>query len=539
MKLNTILLYFNTVKSLSFRQTIGRMYAKIKIKFHLYRLPPVPKLVETGINNCAEFIEVDEFNSRDEILKGNFCFSNEKNTLGNPIDWNPKLMKPACNLHIHFFNFLYLLHDNEKIEICRSWINYHTIGQGNAQYPYAASLRICSWIRCKVNDQIVNESLYTQAAFLYRNNEFYVPANHYLENAKALIFAGLYFNGAGESNKWLQKGLRILKKEIPIQVLEDGGYYERTFTYQRIAFQILLDVINILPDKYPEKKKFINTAKKMADFYLSILHPDKNIALFSDSILDKINQPEIILNYAEKVIKYSPVEKNNFYSTGYFRYKTDDIFFIIDGGIISPDRIPGHGHADIFSYELSVNDDRIIIDSGVSTYTEGKSRDYCRSTRAHNTVCVDGKNQAELWGSFRVGRRFEPHDVKTEIQNEYYKFSGFFDGFSKMIGDNIVHYRIVEIFSKEKKIIIKDEVKGIGNHLVESMIHLHPEVNILVEDERIELSNRNIFIKILSGAIRIENGTYSPQLGYEIPNKVISLYSKSHLPITLVYEIHY
>jgi len=80
-------------------------------------------------------------------------------------------------------------------------------------------------------------------------------------------------------------------------------------------------------------------------------------------------------------------------------------FLIFDCGPLGPDYQPGHGHSDVLSYELTLQGQRVIVDTGVSSYEQGPERYYERSTAAHNTVRVDGLEQAEIWGGFRVGRR--------------------------------------------------------------------------------------------------------------------------------------
>ena len=77
-------------------------------------------------------------------------------------------------------------------------------------------------------------------------------------------------------------------------------------------------------------------------------------------------------------------------------------------GRVSPDYLPPHAHADTLAYELWIRDKPVITDSGVFEYTPGAWRDFFRWTRAHNTLVVDGYDQSEVWGSFRVARRAFP-----------------------------------------------------------------------------------------------------------------------------------
>src|SRR5262249_13366878 len=100
-----------------------------------------------------------------------------------------------------------------------------------------------------------------------------------------------------------------------------------------------------------------------------------------------------------------------FPDTGYFVIRKEQTALLYDVGLVCPDDLPAHAHADIFTYELSIEGRRWIVDSGVREYQAGAWRDYARSTRAHNTVVVNGQNQVDVWSSFRVGRRVRPRQV--------------------------------------------------------------------------------------------------------------------------------
>src|SRR5262249_20300286 len=63
-----------------------------------------------------------------------------------------------------------------------------------------------------------------------------------------------------------------------------------------------------------------------------------------------------------------------------------------------------HAHADALSFQLWVDGRPAVVDPGTYTYEAGADRDWFRSTRAHSTVAVDGRDQFELWGAFRAGR---------------------------------------------------------------------------------------------------------------------------------------
>ena len=93
---------------------------------------------------------------------------------------------------------------------------------------------------------------------------------------------------------------------------------------------------------------------------------------------------------------------------GYVSIKKKNFNAILDVAEIGPSDLPGHAHADTLSFELSLFQKRIIVNSGSSEYGEGEIRQYERSTKAHNTVVVDDENSSEIWAGFRVARRASP-----------------------------------------------------------------------------------------------------------------------------------
>jgi hypothetical protein len=63
---------------------------------------------------------------------------------------------------------------------------------------------------------------------------------------------------------------------------------------------------------------------------------------------------------------------------------------IIDCDAVSPSYQPGHTHCDMLSYELALDGRPVFVDTGVYDYEPSAERAWSRSTRAHNTVGVDG-----------------------------------------------------------------------------------------------------------------------------------------------------
>ena len=185
------------------------------------------------------------------------------------------------------------------------------------------------------------------------------------------------------------------------------------------------------------------TIERMVHYLPVVLHPDGEIALFSDSAIGNAPPPRDVISQAANLFHVEPPRSDQAISradSGYFRIGDVNDALIIDAGLCCPDELPAHAHCDVLSFELSLSGSRVIVDSGVYSYQELKWRNMFRSTSSHNTIKVDGLEQAEIWGSFRVGER--PRKVKGRIdkEGEWDIFWGEHDAYRKV---GVKHLRCI------------------------------------------------------------------------------------------------
>ncbi|WP_259086035.1 heparinase II/III family protein [Salinibacter ruber] len=450
-------------------------------------------------------------------------------------------MSALWRFHLHYFQYLPDLSESLRWELCREWISANPAGEQPAWHPYPTSLRIINWCKAAPREAQILESLYEQAAYLYRHLETYLLGNHLLENARALIYASHFFGDQGEASKWGKQGLEIYRAQTSEQILPDGGHFERSPMYHALMLEGYVDVLNLLSENHPDRSWLMPTVQAMSTFLLSVTHPSSRIALFNDATRNGACSTDELLGYADRVLDVQPERRAEFEETGYYVHGSDEVYVIIDGGPIGPDHLPAHAHADVFSYELSVGGKLFVVDAGVCEYRSGDMRDYVRSTKAHNTISVDRADQAECWDSFRVARRYPPCNVSFEKHGERSFFEGTFDGYDRLIGDCIDHRRRVEADGRKKQITVEDYITGEGRHTVESRIHLHPKVRVHQDREYITLEREDLYVRISTGdsTARFEDGWYCPEFGLRKPNTVIVLGGDKSLPARLSYAIRY
>jgi uncharacterized heparinase superfamily protein len=507
-----------------------------------------------------------------------FTFLHREKAFGpGQLDWSSKDMPKLWRYNLHYFDYLQDAHRSteDKYHLISDWIEHNPPGTEEAWEPYTASLRIVNWVKyfllpssTSINANPLEngstggggntkpkpewlESLYQQALWLERNIEYHILANHYLKNGVALFFAGVYFDGV-DADRWLKKGLKILREELAEQFLADGGHYERSPMYHSICVTDYLDILNLAQNSQgalslDEQTTFTQKITTSLNFLTEICVPDDDIPLLNDSAFGVAPSPEQIFEYSKKVIGYDPPVKpsgltiHNHVASGYFTCRNGQDSIFIDCGNIGPDYQPGHAHCDTLSFELAINGQRVFVDSGVYDYEPSPERAYARSTKAHNTVVVDGEEQSEIWGVFRVARRAKPlHACLDQRTDGSALFTGAHDGYARLAG-NPIHKRSISYDGNENW-MIEDRLEGRGQHRMESYLHVHPDYHVVPTGPTfgiIEASGNTMAIVEPLGLcqVRVEQGWYFPEFGLKYENHVIVFFCSGEIPLGLSYRI--
>jgi uncharacterized heparinase superfamily protein len=456
-------------------------------------------------------------------------------------NWSATGPSDLWRYNLHYFDDL----NAERAESRRQWhqqaiedwIRSNPPAAGAGWEPYPTSLRVVNWIKYALAGQALSEpaiaSLATQTRFLRQRLEYHLLGNHLFANAKALVFAGAWFAG-GEAGTWLHKGLSILEREIPEQILPDGGQFERSPMYHALALEDLLDLVNLArtyPAAIPDRWKLLvhswpDTARRMLRWLDAMCHPDGEIALFNDAAFGIAPAPAELRRYARKLLGEAEVELPKLVhlaDSGYVRAAARDAVLIADVARIGPDYLPGHAHADTLSFELSLFGQRTIVNGGTSRYGIGPEREAERGTPAHSTVTVDGENSSEVWAGFRVARRAKPFDLKVEDTGKEVLVSCAHDGYRRLPGKP-VHRRAWRL--RDGALRVEDRIEG-TYRTAQARYHLHPSVEVKAEPD-----GRSGILKLPTGQqvrwrasrpARIEPSRYSPEFGLKLETRCLVL----------------
>tara|TARA_R110000751_G_scaffold68236_2_gene138901 strand:+ start:12745 stop:14370 length:1626 start_codon:yes stop_codon:yes gene_type:complete len=519
---------YHTVKHLKPIQLINRFQRKfIKPNVRI-----CPTLLIRKVN--APWLAIELLNS--SYIEGEaFCFLNHKSDI---LNWNDKQQEKLWLYNLHYFDDLNAKGAKQRVaihcSIIHRWIAENPPLQGNGWEPYPQSLRIVNWVKWFLSDNLVElgwqKSLWQQAAILEQCLEYHLLGNHLFANAKALVFAGIYFEG-DDATRWLNKGLSILDKELVEQILDDGGNFELSPMYHNIILADMLDLINLSNTyKHSALQSRVNEWKEISTRMLSwmatMTHANGDIAFFNDSAIGIAPTSERLNHYAKKlalrITKNVMAKITYLKDTGYIKLVINRQSAILDVANVGPDYIPGHAHADTLSFEWTYGEQRVFVNSGTSTYGLCEERLRQRKTESHNTVMVDEKDSSEVWSSFRVAKR--AYVTKPIIKNDVDSISVecSHNGYLRLPG-KVTHTR--KWLMKEDDFTVSDALQGKFNTAT-AFYHLHPDVKVIKVDSLTKLilpDNVELEVSVTGGELIIKDSTWHPEFGISIANQKLVL----------------
>ncbi len=445
--------------------------------------------------------------------KFSFSFLNLASTYEDQIDWDDQGHAKLWNYNLQYLDFL--KQEDLEVAIKAKLLQdvYSWLWDGRLPLePYPASLRIMNVIRFLETNQIpeankaeIQTCLLAELNYLSQNLEYHLLANHLLENAFALWMGALYFNDAG-----LKKiGEKLLKEELEKQILSDGAHFELAPMYHQIILFRVLESFHLTSEQLPVRILLKEKAELMLGWLEQMTFEDGSLPHFNDTTEGIAQSANELLSIGDLLgIRAKKVKLKE---SGYQIFQVQNLKLVADVEGIKPSYQPGHAHADTFSFVLHEGEIPVIVDPGLSTYNISQRRDWERSTKAHNTLTINGKNSSEVWAGFRVGRR-----AKVEIRKDTeFQVEGVHDGFFPAL-----HSRTFQI--ENSGISLIDEVSGDISPESQKVIrfYLHPTIQPeLIETNSVRLTS-SLHIQF-SGADSIEFSSYDFCRGFNLLEKAL------------------
>ena len=371
-----------------------------------------------------------------DTLQHRFTFNGETHALSEEVDW---LRNPSQDIewHILLHKFYYApglarhysltgdSRDRDCFErLVRSWI---------AQTPngYIATdvtaRRVQNWIYawwlfCKLDPDCFSReftdeltaSLVDQVDYICEN--LATKRNHRTLALYAVFLASVVLPDSARASDWRNLAVTELLNNIEDDLLADGVHCELSTDYHHIVLRSYLLFIRVaamngipLPDCVQRKVCLA------LDFAAYVHRPDGDIPALSDSdsqsflqLLDwgaeLFGRDDYAFVASRGATGMPPESQHKIFADGGYAILrspwergdsfTDARYLVFDCGRVGEGN---HGHLDALNIEVAAFGQPLVLDPGRYTYDEQGEynwRAHFRQTAAHNTVTVNGENQA-------------------------------------------------------------------------------------------------------------------------------------------------
>ncbi|MGW9530760.1 alginate lyase family protein [Paenibacillus terrae] len=328
--------------------------------------------------------------------------------------------------------------------------------------------------------------------------------NHAIMHMQGLFMIATFYHWHPSAPYWRQLASERLELCLLHQVGPEGVQIELTTHYHNASIEMfgtpyLLGQLS----GYPFSEWFGNQLRKMSVFMEALIRPDQQSTGVGDSdwvsngrqrltLLGAIlEDDELIcrgadsseslwLLGAEKYERYMRLQaaykpstaSRAFPQTGYYVMRDEQQYLFFDAAAMGG----AHGHADALNLEWMWRQQLLFTDTGRYTYEEGEWRHYFKSTRAHNTITVDGEDQTpyvstQQWGTPAA----EAKTYRWESNSRYHFIDASHDGYTRL-SDPVIHRRWVLLGSEVPIMLLADWLEAEAEeHELEQRFHLHPE----------------------------------------------------------------
>jgi Heparinase II/III-like protein/Heparinase II/III N-terminus len=419
-------------------------------------------------------------------------------------------------------------------EQLESWLDQCPFGMGmNWRSPLELAIRLINWAWAldliRESGRLSRElrSRVRRAVYLHlweitrKYSRGSSANNHRIGEAAGVFVATAYFHDLPDAPRWREESRRILAEEILAQTYPDGCTREQALGYHLFVLEFFL-IAGIVARRIGRDLPGTYWARleRMLEFAGALSEGGHDLPMFGDSddgyVLDLGDRPgetrgllatgAVLFarpdfkrwsgGYAEPTrwllgrssrVEFDrlpapppdePLASRAFAESGHYllQYgrsgRPDRVSVTFDCGELGFRSIAAHGHADALSFTLRAFGTDVFVDPGTYDYFSfPRWREYFRSTRAHNTVVIDGADQSVMLGPFMWGARARARCLRWEPRPDGGAVAGEHDGYTRL-GDPVMHRRTLELDGRSRVLTLRDEIAARGRHDVEACFQL-------------------------------------------------------------------
>lgn len=503
------------------------------------------------------------------------------------------------NRHQHLVTLAkaYRLTGDERFakEIFAQWKSWHDENPYPLGINWASSLEVgfrsISWIWMRVllegtkfaTTEFRHEYLRAQAVngrLLERHlSTYFSPNTHLLGEGVALFFLGVTCPGLKGAERWKSRGWEIVLEESARQVNPDGFHFEQSTYYHVYALDFFLHaglLASVSGMILPHTFEHALERQMNALFLLGSAGPpprfgdDDGGRVFDPSrnrdehLLDPLATGSILFGRGDFKALCRDLREETIWLVGEAGIAEWDLIdtkpvtahseglqdsgifvlgappsrsqLVVKGGPSSP-QSRGHSHADALSVCLESSGHALLIDPGTYEYVgEGQERNFYRGTSMHNTLIVDGQDQAEPDGPFSWKQQIPSQTDQWICGETFDLLVGSHDGYARL--DQPVRHRRWILALKSGVFLVRDLAEGEGKHRLELSWRLAPELQLTQEHLfRVKKSSQGLALLPLQShgwSEEVHKGPWSPIYGMQRTTTVLKFGTHAILPAEFV-----
>ncbi len=293
--------------------------------------------------------------------------------------------------------------------LVEEWLNAHD--RWNAQTWHAPLLaaRLTNWLShhdffaatadTEFHDRVM-ASVVKQARHLSRILPQQKGGVDLLQAAQGLVYAGL---SLPNREAWVVQGFEIILRELPQQILSDGGHVSRAPESVVAALKIMIELrcaLNRANLPVPEiLQQGLDRAGQALRFFR---YPDKKLGLFNGGTLGDV----ALMDFLQTQIPSSPRTLRHLPQTGFERVTIGRGHMMVDTGGVPSDQAAAQTlHSSPLAFEFSYGKERIFTNCGAYPF-HPEWQQVLRHTAAHNALTLNGTSveQVRMNGALNCAR---------------------------------------------------------------------------------------------------------------------------------------
>lgn len=407
------------------------------------------------------------------------------------VPWLPEGAAPGWVTALHGFDWLRDLRAvsgdaarRQARQLVSDWIDRYGSWHPVVWSPDILGARVSAWIGqhdfyCSSADDDFRARVFDSLARQCKHLSRVVPGS--LQGAglilalKGLAYGGLCLPG---SAKCLHEALRLLDRELPRQILPDGGHIERCPAVQLAMLRHMIDLRAALRTARHDIPDALQHAiDRMTPALRFFRHGDGGLALFNGTQEEDPAFIDTVLAQADargKPLKSAP-------HTGFERLLAGRTLVLLDTGAPPPPGLDTDAHAGTLALELSVGKERLFVNCGAHPSHVGRWRTALAATAAHSTVTLDETNSSEVREDGGLGRRPATVTCERLEQDGSVLIEATHDGYLKPLG--LIHRRRLYLSENGEDVRGEDTLESPDGAVTSSAgrpfvarFHLHPSV---------------------------------------------------------------